>query len=515
MTSQTENINMHLTNVPPTYCLLSDNDLHFLPYSINNNISINENYKLYSKFLNNKTISSFDNHFYSSQNNQKIANSIDLKYSKNDQISQILKNYNSHAIYLPDSFIPISDLNSENDEIKSLLLKIFTHWINKSNIKIKILTGGITNILLECSYKNLISGDVEKILVRAYGNGTDLIIDRDREFVSHLFLNSLDLAPPIHARFGNGLVYGFIEGRSLNYDELSSNNLYPLIASKLACLHKSCNINTIEISLNKLKQKFNSNNSNFENPSQTNIWSILYDWIDKLPVIPSIMSLCKENEDLIINKNKNKKDIDLNSVQSILKNEIDWLKNELKSTSLMVTSHNDLLSGNIIIPSSFDKDFDSAIQSYKSNPLQFIDYEYMMPAPRAFDIANHFMEWQGFDCDKSKIPQFKFNKITNNYENDIVFNWCKYYLNAFNLSNPNINPFNNSTNTDIHQIDNKSIQNLVNEIAYHYGMPGLYWGIWACIQSEISLIDFDYYSYSCQRLIEYWNWKRVYLANKK
>ena len=32
----------------------------------------------------------------------------------------------------------------------------------------------------------------------------------------------------------------------------------------------------------------------------------------------------------------------------------------------------------------------------------------MLPAPRAFDIANHLAEWQGFNCDRSAIPNHQY-----------------------------------------------------------------------------------------------------------
>lgn len=36
--------------------------------------------------------------------------------------------------------------------------------------------------------------------------------------------------------------------------------------------------------------------------------------------------------------------------------------------------------------------------------VHFIDYEYATPAPAAFDIANHFAEWAGYDCDYGRVP---------------------------------------------------------------------------------------------------------------
>lgn len=510
MVSETSNNNINMTN--NSYCLLSDGSLYFLPYSnILNDSWINENFPLYSSFLKDKTILSF-------QHNSTSKFNFEEKNIKNDRILKLLENYKSHAIYLPDNFIPLTNDLNENDQvqIKSLLLKIFPHWGESlpSNIKIAKLTGGITNMLLECSHYNSHSDNIEKVLIRTYGNDTDLIIDRDREFVSHLVLNSLNLAPPIHARFGNGLVYGYIKGRSLKFDELSNTGIYPLIASKLACLHRLTDINTIDTSLNKLKQKYNNKNSLSLN-QQNDIWSVLLDWVNKLPNIPAIIDLCEKNIDIVTQRQTQVENKDL---KILLTNEINWLKDELGSFSIQVTSHNDMLSGNIIIPSSLNLDshtsaFIDSAKKFNYNPISFIDYEYMMPAPRAFDIANHFMEWQGFDCDKSKIPQFQYSN--GNYENEIVSNWCKYYLDAFHSSNPDSNPYLKEQEKNNCNIDRLSIQNLVNEVASYYGMPGLYWGVWAGIQSEISLIDFDYASYSCERLVEYWNWKREYLANKE
>lgn len=485
-----------------SYCLLSNNDLHFLPYSNNGtpneSMLLDKNYSFYSSFLNNKTVSSFDSHHSSSGN---II--INHPSARESPIMKLLENYKSHAIYLPDHYIPLEEDDDQTGSIKQLLLHIFPHWKKSEGIEIKKLTGGITNMLLECAYRND-HDETEIVLVRTYGNGTDLIIDRDREFVSHLVLHSLNLAPAIHARFGNGLVYGFISGRSLEYNELSNDKLYPLIASKLACLHRSASIDTIDESLSRLKQRFYSQSS-----QDQDIWSVIFDWTEKLPELDSMLELCQSNKDVCQHYTPQ------STLKSILLNEVKWLKEETGKASIAVISHNDLLSGNIIVPEKLNSDNCKLLTESQVNPISFIDYEYMMPAPRAFDIANHFMEWQGFDCDKDRIPQFTYNSETHNYENEIVFNWCQYYLSAFHSSNPNINPFCSANKDLVHRIDADLVQHLVNEIAFHYGMPGLYWGIWAGIQSKISLIDFDYANYSCERLIEYWNWKRIFLKNRR
>ena len=78
-----------------------------------------------------------------------------------------------------------------------------------------------------------------------------------------------------------------------------------------------------------------------------------------------------------------------------------------------VFAHCDLLSGNVIIepsPSSAAASRRSSDSSASDEPetaaatVSFIDYEYATPAPASFDIANHFAEWGGFDCDYSAMP---------------------------------------------------------------------------------------------------------------
>jgi len=117
--------------------------------------------------------------------------------------------------------------------------------------------------------------------------------------------------------------------------------------------------------------------------------------------------------------------------------------------------------------------------------VSFIDYEYATPAPAAFDIANHFAEWGGFDCDYNKIP-------TRQQRLD--------FLRAYSIS------YNKHLDRPASRVD-ADVETLHAEIDAFRGIPGFYWGIWALIQATISDIDFDYASYAEIRLGEYWAWK--------
>lgn len=107
-----------------------------------------------------------------------------------------------------------------------------------------------------------------------------------------------------------------------------------------------------------------------------------------------------------------------------------------------------------------------------------------MTCPAAFDICNHFAEWGGYDCDYSMLPS-----------TSIRHQFLKDYLTSYNAHSAKPLP------------EASALEFLESEVDRYRGMPGLYWGIWALIQAQISLIDFDYASYAEVRLGEYSAWR--------
>jgi len=118
--------------------------------------------------------------------------------------------------------------------------------------------------------------------------------------------------------------------------------------------------------------------------------------------------------------------------------------------------------------------------------VSFIDYEYATPSPAAFDLANHFAEWGGFDCDYSVLP-------TRGQREEFVREYVRAYYSRLSSGAP--------VDEDV------EVAKLLEEVDVFRGVPGFYWGIWALIQAGISEIDFDYASYAETRLGEYWAWK--------
>jgi len=149
----------------------------------------------------------------------------------------------------------------------------------------------------------------------------------------------------------------------------------------------------------------------------------------------------------------------------------------------LVFAHCDLLSGNVIVlPKSQGVNGEKTTET-----VTFIDYEYATPSPAAFDIANHFAEWGGFDCDFSVLP-------TRAQRREFISEYIDAY---FKLLPQKPTAIDKST----------EVESLCAEVDLYRGVPGFYWGIWALIQATISEIDFDYASYAETRLGEYWAWR--------
>jgi ethanolamine kinase len=125
----------------------------------------------------------------------------------------------------------------------------------------------------------------------------------------------------------------------------------------------------------------------------------------------------------------------------------------------------DLLSANVIKTSSgADK---------SQHGVAFIDYEYSAAAPAAFDLANHFSEWTGYECDYNLIPT---KSTRRGFLQEYLASYKKHLDRPLAVS---------------------SLDFLEKEVDRYRGMPGLYWGIWALIQATISQIDFNYAECKC------------------
>ena len=76
------------------------------------------------------------------------------------------------------------------------------------------------------------------ILFRINGNKTDILIDRCAEITNMKLLNFYGFAPKIYATFLNGICYEFIPGIILNVETVKEPEIWKLIATQMAKMHK-------------------------------------------------------------------------------------------------------------------------------------------------------------------------------------------------------------------------------------------------------------------------------------
>ncbi|KAF7590048.1 hypothetical protein BBP40_003301 [Aspergillus hancockii] len=366
-----------------------------------------------------------------------------------------------------------------------LALTLNPDWEGPDNkIEFVRFTDGITNTLLKIiNRKPGLTDeqiDHEAVLMRAYGNHTEILIDREREMKSHALLAKHGLAPALLARFQNGLLYRFIRGRPATHEDLVTAPIWRGVARRLGQWHAVLPIGgavvPAQAEVDKIIMKAvdvhpsrQGDDLPLIQPRQPgpSMWTVLQKWILALP------SGTDEQRKRRLN----------------LQHELERVVNDLDDgngigENGLVFAHCDLLCANVIAVPSTDDSVTSPGE--RTANVHFIDYEYATPSPAAFDIANHFAEWGGYDCDYNMMP-------TRTVRQQFLTEYVKSY----------------SQHKGIPESSQKEIvDRLYEDVDRFRGIPGLYWGTWALIQAQISQIDFDYASYAEARLGEYYAWRR-------
>ncbi|ESR64201.1 hypothetical protein CICLE_v10008632mg [Citrus x clementina] len=239
----------------------------------------------------------------------------------------------------------------------ALCKDLFKQWskLDDSRFSVDTVSGGITNLLLKVTVKEESGNDVS-VTVRLYGPNTDIVINRQRELQAIKYLSAAGFGAKLLAVFGNGMVQSFINARTLTPADMRNPKLAAEIAKQLRRFHQ------VEIPGSKEPQLWNDVSKFFEKAS-----SLKFDEIEKQSMYETISF--KEVQKEIV--------------------ELKELAGHLNAP--VVFSHNDLLSGNIMVNDEQEK-------------LYLIDFEYGSYNYRGYDIGNHFSEYAGYDCDYSLYP---------------------------------------------------------------------------------------------------------------
>lgn len=387
-------------------------------------------------------------------------------------------------------YIPLRyDNTDSHNSALALILTLRPEWKEtRDTVDFVRFTEGITNTLLKAVNKRpgLSKAEIDEdaILLRAYGKGTDVLIDREKETRSHSLLARHELAPTLYARFDNGLLYKYIAGNACVPADLRRPEVWRGVAQRLGEWHATLPISSIsttcpapsQLTLPNKRASLAAMSELTPGKPVPNVWTTMQKWILALPTSTAAQ--------------QDRRDMLMRELQSLTKMLADTPG--VGGSNPFVFAHCDLLSGNVIIEPSPS----SAAVSRRSSAsgsseefettasVSFIDYEYATPAPASFDIANHFAEWGGFDCDFSVLPTRHVRRA-----------FLRDYLRSF------------ATHRN-RMYRESELEELFEQVDRFRGVPGFYWGIWALIQAQISQIDFDYASYAEVRLGEYWAWKK-------
>ena len=301
---------------------------------------------------------------------------------------------------------------------------------DRESLKIDKLTGGTSNDIYRVETKAYV-----KILFRVYGAGSEQFIDRKQELENMKLLSDFGLGANVLAEFDNGIAYHYINGRSISRAEAISLDIYPLIARKLAKIHQM-----------PVQNKKNV------------LWSRMENFIDLVPdfqedIIGNGIFRCKQ--DFI--------------------EEFKFLKNMLKDcNSPLVFCHLDLNLPNIL---------------FDGTDVSFIDVEYSGCSYPAFDIANHFVEFVGFE-DK----QLDYVKWFPSREFQLA--WLRTYFDAI---------------TNIYtEAEVEALFELVQKFVL---CSHLMWASWSLVQASVSKIDFDFKDFAKQRFREYARIKNIVITS--
>ncbi|OJJ63549.1 hypothetical protein ASPSYDRAFT_243093 [Aspergillus sydowii CBS 593.65] len=392
---------------------------------------------------------------------------------------------NGSEAYAPPSRCISQSYNHADSQASALrlLLTLNPHWEGPENkIEFVRFTDGITNTLFKAINRKagLTEEEIDKeaVLMRAYGNHTEILIDRERETNSHALLARFGLAPPLLARFKNGLLYRFMSGRPATHEDLVTESVWRGVARRLGQWHAVLPISaaspeptpekgaslldSVEVSTDGQPVKTNDLNVIQPRRPGPNLWTVLQRWILALPT--DTETQCERRRGLQTELERVVREFDTG--------------NGIGEDGL-VFAHCDLLSGNVIILPSEESSNDGV------ETVNFIDYEYATPSPAAFDLANHFAEWGGFNCDYGMMPT---RSVRRRFLTEYVRSYAQHQ-GIPESSQPEI------------------VDQLCEEVDRFRGLPGLYWGTWGLIQAQISQIDFDYASYAETRFGEYYAWR--------
>ncbi|CAI0410613.1 unnamed protein product [Linum tenue] len=331
-----------------------------------------------------------------------------------------------HSTRTVDPKLSLPDISRR---VMDLCKELFKGWseLDDCCFTVERVSGGITNLLLKVSVKD-VSGDESRVTVRLYGPNTDYVIDRERELQATKHLSAAGFGAKLLGVFGNGMVQSFITARTLKPADLRVPNLAAAIANQLRRFH------AVEIPGSKEPQ----------------LWNDIFKLYENASILQFADAEKQRIYETISMKDFYGEIIEIKELTALV-------------NSPVVFAHNDLVFGNLMFNDEEEK-------------LYMIDFEYGAYGYRGFDIANHFIEYAGYDCDYNLYPNLEEQ-----------YHFFRHYLQP---GNP-------------HEVPVEELEALYVESTTFMLVSHIFWALWALIQAKMSRIDFDYLGYFSVRYEEY------------
>lgn len=347
------------------------------------------------------------------------------------------------------------------------------------HLRISRIKGGMSNMLFLCRLSEVyppIRNEPNKVLLRVYFN-PETESHLVAESVIFTLLSERHLGPKLYGIFSGGRLEEYIPSRPLSCHEISLSHMSTKIAKRVAKVHQ------LEVPI-------------WKEPDY--LCEALQRWLKQLTGTVEPGHLFDLPEDCGVSK--------VNCID--LARELEFLRAHISLSKSPVTfCHNDLQEGNILLPKASSgnirmpslSDETQALGNSLSafNPadprLVLIDFEYASYNYRAFDFANHFIEWT-IDYDIDEAPFYKIQP-EDFPDNDQMLEFFINYLRE-------------QGNTRENELYKKA-EDLVQETLPFVPVSHFFWGVWGLLQVELSPVGFGFAEYGRDRLSQYFKHKQL------
>lgn len=337
----------------------------------------------------------------------------------------------------------------------------------EDSFAMKALTGGMTNAVFRCSKPG---GENSTVLLRSYGQGTEMFFSRENELKVFKLLGELGFGPALLATLEDGRVEEFLEGKALDAEDMHRPLISDLVARQMAELHAlDMDTGNRDPLIFRMLEDFHGN--------AIKICGDVFEGVDVVELGRMVAELRERLEKGVSSKT--------------------------------VFCHNDLQSGNIMYkgkPSASATSDDTLGEAAVPNSeptaqsprrlVSLIDYEYSGYNPRGFDIGNHFCEWMtDYAAEESHVLDLERYPSVEERRR-----YCRAYLGTINGVQDN-------------EVSAEEVDGLVSEADAYSLASHLLWASWALLQSksETAAAGFDYIKYAAERIRSYRHFSGILL----